>query len=235
MNDVSDVSGVPIIQVRQLTKTYRVGDVDVHALRGVDLDVVKGEFIAVVGSSGSGKSTLFNVLGGLTPPSTGSVHIGGKDLSHMTNAERTNLRKNTVGFVFQKYNLLPTLSAEDNIKIVKYIGGHGTDFDAPFEEVLHLLGIADRLKHKPRALSGGQQQRVAIARAIVNRPAILLADEPTGNLDSQNSQAVLELLKGLNERLQQTVLMITHDEEAAAYAHRKVHMRDGQLIDAVVV
>jgi putative ABC transport system ATP-binding protein len=235
MNDVSDVSGVPIIQVRQLTKTYRVGDVDVHALRGVDLDVVKGEFIAVVGSSGSGKSTLFNVLGGLTPPSTGSVHIGGKDLSHMTNAERTNLRKNTVGFVFQKYNLLPTLSAEDNIKIVKYIGGHGTDFDAPFEEVLHLLGIADRLKHKPRALSGGQQQRVAIARAIVNRPAILLADEPTGNLDSQNSQAVLELLKGLNERLQQTVLMITHDEEAAAYAHRKVHMRDGRLIDAVVV
>jgi putative ABC transport system ATP-binding protein len=235
MNDVSDVSGVPIIQVRQLTKTYRVGDVDVHALRGVDLDVVKGEFIAVAGSSGSGKSTLFNVLGGLTPPSTGSVHIGGKDLSHMTNAERTNLRKNTVGFVFQKYNLLPTLSAEDNIKIVKYIGGHGTDFDAPFEEVLHLLGIADRLKHKPRALSGGQQQRVAIARAIVNRPAILLADEPTGNLDSQNSQAVLELLKGLNERLQQTVLMITHDEEAAAYAHRKVHMRDGQLIDAVVV
>jgi putative ABC transport system ATP-binding protein len=229
------MSDMPIIQVRQLTKSYRVGDVDVHALRGVDLDVVKGEFIAVVGSSGSGKSTLFNVLGGLTPPSTGNVHIGGKNLSHMTNAERTNLRKNTVGFVFQKYNLLPTLSAEDNIKIVKYIGGHGTEFDAPFQEVLHLLGITDRLKHKPRALSGGQQQRVAIARAIVNRPAILLADEPTGNLDSQNSQAVLKLLKSLNERLQQTILMITHDEEAASYAHRKVHMRDGQLIDAVMV
>ncbi|HEY9137068.1 MAG TPA: ATP-binding cassette domain-containing protein, partial [Terriglobus sp.] len=160
----------PIIQVRQLTKTYRVGDVDVHALRGVDLDVAKGEFIAVVGSSGSGKSTLFNILGGLTPPSSGSVHIGGKDLSHMTNAERTNLRKDTVGFVFQKYNLLPTLSAEDNIKIVKYIGGHSTEFDSPFQEVLQLLGIAERLKHKPRALSGGQQQRVAIARAIVNRP-----------------------------------------------------------------
>jgi putative ABC transport system ATP-binding protein len=226
------MSDMPIIKVRQLTKTYRVGDVDVHALRGVDLDVSKGEFIAIVGASGSGKSTLFNVLGGLTPPSTGSVHIGGKDLSHMTNAERTNLRKNTVGFVFQKYNLLPTLSAEDNIKIVKYIGGHGTDFDAPFQEVLHLLGISDRLKHKPRALSGGQQQRVAIARSIVNHPAILLADEPTGNLDSQNSQAVLNLLKSLNERLQQTVLMITHDEEAASYAHRRVHMRDGQLIHA---
>jgi putative ABC transport system ATP-binding protein len=220
----------PIIEVRQLTKTYRVGEIDVHALRGVDLEVQKGEFIAVVGSSGSGKSTLFNVLGGLTPPSTGSVHIGGKDLSHMTNAERTNLRKDTVGFVFQKYNLLPTLSAEDNIKIVKYIGGHGTDFDAPFNEVLRLLGIAERLKHKPRALSGGQQQRVAIARAIVNGPAILLADEPTGNLDSQNSAAVLNLLKDLNERLGQTILMITHDEEAASYAHRRVHMRDGQLL-----
>ncbi|ADV83496.1 ABC transporter ATP-binding protein [Terriglobus saanensis] len=220
----------PIIEVRQLTKTYRVGEVDVHALRGVDLEVQKGEFIAVVGTSGSGKSTLFNVLGGLTPPSTGSVHIGGKDLSHMTNAERTNLRKDTVGFVFQKYNLLPTLSAEDNIKIVKYIGGHGTDFDAPFNEVLRLLGIAERLKHKPRALSGGQQQRVAIARAIVNGPAILLADEPTGNLDSQNSAAVLNLLKDLNERLGQTILMITHDEEAASYAHRRVHMRDGQLL-----
>ena len=224
------MSETPIIQVRQLTKTYRVGDVDVHALRGVDLVVASGEFIAVVGSSGSGKSTLFNILGGLTPPSTGSVHIGGKDLSHMTSAERTKLRKETVGFVFQKYNLLPTLSAEDNIKIVKYIAGHGTDFDAPFQDVLQLLGIAERLKHKPRALSGGQQQRVAIARAIVNHPAILLADEPTGNLDSQNSTAVLKLLKDLNGRLGQTVLMITHDEEAASYAHRKVHMRDGQLI-----
>jgi putative ABC transport system ATP-binding protein len=227
------MSEIPIIQIRQLTKTYRVGDVDVHALRGVDLDVAKGEFIAIIGSSGSGKSTLFNVLGGLTPPSTGSVSIGGKDLSRMTNAERTNLRKNTVGFVFQKYNLLPTLSAEDNIKIVEYIGGHGTKFDSPFQDVLHLLGIADRLKHKPRALSGGQQQRVAIARAIVNHPAILLADEPTGNLDSQNSKAVLSLLKSLNERLNQTILMITHDEEAASYAHRKVHMRDGQLIHAL--
>ncbi|MGO4214036.1 ABC transporter ATP-binding protein [Terriglobus sp. YAF25] len=141
------MSKMPIIQVRQLTKTYRVGDVDVHALRGMDLDVAKGEFIAVVGSSGSGKSTLFNILGGLTPPSTGSIHIGGKDLSHMTNAERTNMRKNTVGFVFQKYNLLPTLSAEDNIKIVKYIGGNGTDLDSSFQDVLHLLGIAERLKH----------------------------------------------------------------------------------------
>lgn len=220
----------PIISVRKLTKTYRAGEVDVHALSGIDLDVAKGEFIAIVGSSGSGKSTLFNILGGLTPPTSGSVHINGRDLSHMSNNERTNLRKDTVGFVFQKYNLLPTLSAEDNIRIVKYIGGRDTEFDAPFREILDLLGITDRLKHKPRALSGGQQQRVAIARAVVNSPAILLADEPTGNLDSQNSVAVLDLLKSLNGRLGQTILMITHDEEAAAYSHRRVHMRDGRIV-----
>jgi putative ABC transport system ATP-binding protein len=219
-----------IISVQKLTKTYRVGDVDVHALQGVDLEVTRGEFIAVVGSSGSGKSTLFNVLGGLTPPTSGSVHINGKDLAGMTNAQRTDLRKDTVGFVFQKYNLLPTLSAEDNIRIVRYVAGRDTAFDVPFQDILGLLGITDRLKHKPRALSGGQQQRVAIARAIVNGPAILLADEPTGNLDSKNSVAVLKLLKDLNKRLGQTILMITHDEGAAAYADRQVHMLDGSIV-----
>ena len=229
------MSDTPIIHARNLTKTFQVGDVDVHALRGVDLDVQKGEFLAVVGASGSGKSTLFNVLGGLTTPSSGVVTIAGKDLARMSNAERTTLRKETVGFVFQKYNLLPTLSAEDNIKIVRYIAGHDIQFDEPLREVLEILGIAQRLKHKPRALSGGQQQRVAIARAIANRPAILLADEPTGNLDSQNSLAVLKLLKSLNERLQQTILMITHNEEAASYAHRRVQMRDGELLDSIPV
>ncbi len=220
----------PIIQVSQLAKTYRVGEVDVHALRGVNLEVTPGEFISIVGASGSGKSTLFNVLGGLTAPTSGSIHIKGTNLSHMTDAERTNLRRHTVGFVFQKYNLLPTLSAADNIRIVQYIGGFDTAFDSSFTEVLRLLGIADRLQHKPRALSGGQQQRVAIARDIVNRPAILLADEPTGNLDSQNSSAVLKLMKDLNEHLGQTILMITHDEEAASYSSRRVHMRDGQFL-----
>ena len=224
------MSKAPMIRVQQLTKTYRVGDIDVHALRGVNLEVAKGEFIAIVGSSGSGKSTLFNILGGLTPPTAGSIHIDGNDLANMTNAERINLRKKTVGFVFQKYNLLPTLSAEDNIRLVKYIGEGDTELDSSFKEVLTLLGIDGRLKHKPRALSGGQQQRVAIARSIVNRPAILLADEPTGNLDSQNSMAVLRLMKDLNQRLGQTILMITHDQEAAAYADRKVHMRDGQIV-----
>ena len=220
----------PIIQVRGLTKVYHAGDVDVHALRGIDLDIARGEFVAIVGASGSGKSTLFHILGGLTPPTAGTVTIAGKDLAGMTNAERTDLRKATVGFVFQKYNLLPTLTAEDNIKIVEYIGGRSTTFTPEFQEVLRLLGIVDRMQHKPRALSGGQQQRVAIARAMVNKPAILLADEPTGNLDIQNSAAVLGLMKDLNQRTGQTILMITHDPEAAAYASRSVHIRDGKIV-----
>jgi putative ABC transport system ATP-binding protein len=219
-----------IIGVRGLTKTYHVGDIAVHALRGVDLEVQKGEFVAIIGASGSGKSTLFHILGGLTPMSSGTVQIDGRDLAGMTNAERTNLRKTTVGFVFQKYNLLPTLTAEDNIRIVQYIGGRHTAFDPAFQEILQLLGISDRMKHKPRALSGGQQQRVAIARGVVNSPAILLADEPTGNLDSENSAAVLKLMKDLNRRLGQTILMITHDADAASYADRIVKMRDGRIV-----
>jgi len=222
--------GEPMIRVRGLTKVYLVGEVEVNALRGVDLDVARGEFVAIVGASGSGKSTLFHILGGLTPPTSGTVLIDGKDLGGMSNQQRTNLRKTTVGFVFQKYNLLPTLSAEDNIRIVEYIGGRPTAFTPEFTEVLRLLGIQDRLKHKPRALSGGQQQRVAIARGIVNKPAILLADEPTGNLDSQNSAAVLGVIKDLNQRTGQTILMITHDPEAAAYASRTVHIRDGRIV-----
>ena len=220
----------PIIETNGLTKTYQVGDVPVRALRGVDLEVRKSEFVAIVGASGSGKSTLFHVLGGLTPPTSGTVRINGRDLASMTDAERTDLRKATVGFVFQKYNLLPTLTAEDNIRIVQYIAGRDTEFDPAFLEVLRLLGIEDRLKHKPRALSGGQQQRVAIARGIVNSPSILLADEPTGNLDSENSAAVLSLMKDLNRRLGQTILMITHDSDAASYADRIVRMRDGCIV-----
>ena len=224
------MSETPIIQVRDLYKTYRAGDVDVHALQGANLEVQRGEFVAIVGPSGSGKSTLFNILGALTPPTSGTVLIDGKDLARLSNAERSTMRKFLVGFVFQKYNLLPTLTAEDNIRIVQYIGKQSTEFTPEFREVLNILGIADRLKHKPRALSGGQQQRVAIARAIVNHPAILLADEPTGNLDSQNSAAVLGLLTDLNRRLGQTILMITHDPEAASSASRQVHMRDGRVL-----
>ena len=220
-----------MIEIHDLAKTYHVGDVDVHALRGVNVSVARGEFVAIVGPSGSGKSTLFHILGGLTPPTSGSVHIDGRDLLAMTEAHRTELRKTTVGFVFQKYNLLPTLSAADNIAIARDIAGKTGEPDPRFTEALKLLGIEGRLHHKPRALSGGEQQRVAIARAIVNNPAILLADEPTGNLDSENSRLVLGLLRDLNTRTGQTILMITHDQEAAAYANRIVRMRDGRIAD----
>jgi len=220
-----------MIEIRDLQKTYRVGEIDVHALRGVNLSVERGEFLAIVGPSGSGKSTLFHILGGLTPPTSGSIHIDGRDLLGMTEAERTNLRKTGVGFVFQKYNLLPTLTASDNIEIARDIAHQKGPLDPQFEEILGLLGLRGRLHHKPRALSGGEQQRVAIARAIVNHPALLLADEPTGNLDTANSEAVLGLLRDLNKRLGQTILMITHNPEAAAYADRIVKMRDGRVVE----
>jgi putative ABC transport system ATP-binding protein len=220
-----------IIGIRDLKKIYRVGNVDVPALRGVDMEVKAGEFLSIVGPSGSGKSTLFHIIGGLTPPTSGQVQVGGKDLATMSDADRTELRRRTVGFVFQKFNLLPNLTARDNIAVARYISGCGPKPDPDFEAVLKLLGIAERLDHKPSALSGGEQQRVAIARAIVKRPAILLADEPTGNLDTENSTAVLGILRDLNERLGQTILMITHNPEAAAYGHSTVHMRDGRIVD----
>ena len=220
-----------IIETHDLRKVYQLGKVRVEALRGVDLAVEAGEFLAVVGPSGSGKSTLFHIIGGLTPPTSGQVRVAGQDLAALTDGGRTRLRKRTMGFVFQKFNLLPNLTARDNIAVARYIGGGDSKPDAQFEEVLGLLGIADRLDHRPSELSGGEQQRVAIARAIVNRSAILLADEPTGNLDTANSKAVLDILRDLNERLGQTILMITHNPEAAAYGHQTVHMRDGRIVE----
>jgi putative ABC transport system ATP-binding protein len=222
-----------IIQIRDLRKVYRLGKVDVPALRGVDLSVPPGEFLAIVGPSGSGKSTLFHIIGGLTPPTSGTVRVAGQELPGMTGAGRTNLRKRTVAFVFQKFNLLPNLTARDNIAVARYLAGMDSKPGPEFEEILRLLGIASRLDHKPSALSGGEQQRVAIARALVRNPAILLADEPTGNLDTENSKAVLEILRDLNERLGQTILMITHNPEAAAYGHRTVHMRDGRIVEGM--
>ncbi|MBM3795343.1 MAG: ABC transporter ATP-binding protein [Acidobacteria bacterium] len=219
----------PIIQVRDLRKVYQSGDVPVEALRGVSLDVRRGEFLAVVGPSGSGKSTLFHVLSGLTPATAGSVTIDGIGIAQLDEAGRTALRKDKVGIVFQKYNLLPTLTAEENIAIARHISGKDIAWGPAFQEVLKALGIENRLHHKPRAMSGGEQQRVAIARAIVNNPAILLADEPTGNLDTQNSEIVLSLLRELNQKTGQTILMITHNPEAAAYANRTIRMRDGLI------
>ncbi len=221
----------PIIRVRGLQKTYKTGDVPVQALRGVDLQVAHGEFLAVIGPSGSGKSTLFHILGGLAPPTDGEVWIDGHELRQMKESERTELRQKKIGFVFQKYNLLPTLTARDNIAIARSLAGI-TEEPAGFEMILQQLGIQNRLNHRPRALSGGEQQRVAIARALVNRPAILLADEPTGNLDTANSEAVLDILRKLNKSTGQTILMITHNPEAAAFADRTVAMRDGRLQEA---
>ena len=205
--------------------------IEAPALRGVDLEAQAGEFVAILGPSGSGKSTLFHIIGGLTPPTDGHVKVAGTDLAAMTDAQRTAMRRTQVGFVFQRFNLLPTLSAAENIAIAKDIAGnHNQDKD--FEDVLKILGIANRLHHKPYALSGGEQQRVAIARAIVNRPRILLADEPTGNLDSQNSETVLNTLKELNQRFGQTILMITHNPEAASFCtDRMVHMHDGRIVE----
>jgi putative ABC transport system ATP-binding protein len=208
-----------------------VGDVDVPALRGVNLAVARGEFLAIVGPSGSGKSTLFHILGGLTAPTAGTVIVDGADLGRLTDAQRTRLRREKVGFVFQRYNLLPTLSAIGNIELARYFGARGGALDERFTGTLEQLGIRHRLHHKPRAMSGGEQQRVAIARALVNTPAILLADEPTGNLDTENSGTVLRILRDVNQQLGQTILMITHNPEAAEYAHRKVHMRDGRVAD----
>ena len=223
-------SSTPIIQVRGLRKVYHVGEVDVNALRGVDLTVARGEFLAIVGPSGSGKSTLFHILGGLAAPTEGEVIIDGQNIRDLSDSQRTELRQRKVGFVFQKYNLLPTLSARDNIEIARYLAHNTAPQDGHFAEVLNLLGITQRLDHKPRALSGGEQQRVAIARAMVNAPAILLADEPTGNLDTENSNAVLNLLREVNHRIGQTILMITHNPEAASFADRIVSMRDGRIL-----
>jgi putative ABC transport system ATP-binding protein len=229
--DGASANAEEIIRVRGLSKIYHVGDVEVPALRGVDLDVKRGEFLAIIGPSGSGKSTLFHILGGLAPPTAGEVLIEGLDLRKLTESERTEMRQKKVGFVFQKYNLLPTLTAKDNIAIAQALSG---TYSPPpnFDEILQLLGIKQRLNHKPRALSGGEQQRVAIARALVNQPAILLADEPTGNLDTANSNAVLEILRDLNKGQHQTILMITHNPEAAAFADRMVAMRDGRVVAA---
>lgn len=223
-------NGTPIIEIRDLKKVYRVGEVDVQALRSATLTVNRGEFVSIIGPSGSGKSTLFYILGGLLKPTSGTVMLNGKNVAAVSDAERTRLRRDTVGFVFQKYNLLPTLDAADNIAIAQHIAGKKVGLDDEFRTLLDVLGVSKRMHHRPSALSGGEQQRIAIARALVNRPALLLADEPTGNLDTENSKIVLDLLRDLNRRLKQTILMITHNPEAAAYGDRIVEMRDGRIL-----
>jgi putative ABC transport system ATP-binding protein len=221
-----------IIEVVDARKSYHVGKVDVPALRGVSFTVERGEFVSILGPSGSGKSTLFYLLVGLTRADSGKVIIDGDDFTTRSDAERTRLRKSKIGFVFQKFNLLPTLDAKTNIEIAQNIAGKNGSADPEyFRRIAELLGISGRLMHRPSELSGGEQQRVALARALINKPAIILADEPTGNLDTRNSEAVLNLLCQSNKDLGQTVLMITHNPEAAEFSGRSIHMRDGQIVD----
>ena len=219
-----------MICAEQLGKVYRTGRLEVPALRDATFSVEPGEFVSIVGPSGSGKSTLFYLLGGLTRATTGRVLIGGVDFSALGDAERTKMRRARIGFIFQKFNLLPTLTARSNIEIASEIAGRAQSMDATlFARLTDLLNIAGRLDHRPSELSGGEQQRVAIARALITQPAIVLADEPTGNLDTENSDAVLEMLRRSNREFKQTVLMITHNPEAAAIGDRIIHMRDGEI------
>lgn len=219
------------IEADNLRKTYHVGKIEVQALRGVSFTVEKGEFVSIVGPSGSGKSTLFYLLGGLTRADSGRIVIDRVDFARLSDAERTSIRKRKIGFVFQKFNLLPTLNALSNILIAQDIAGRNGQNDAAYlEKITNMLGLTQRLHHRPSELSGGEQQRVALARALINQPSIVLADEPTGNLDSQNSKIVLSMLRQSNRELQQTVMMITHNPEAAGYGDRVIHMRDGQVV-----
>lgn len=221
----------PIILADKLTKVYASGRIQVPAVRDVSFAVEPGEFVAIVGPSGSGKSTLFYLLGGLTRATEGRVVIDGVDFATLNDAERTRLRKHRIGFVFQKFNLLPTLSAMGNIEIAYTVSGRKEPMDCAYlDHLSDILSIRGRLQHRPSELSGGEQQRVAIARALVTRPAIVLADEPTGNLDTKNSDAVLNMLQRSNHELGQTTLMITHNPEAAAIASRILYMRDGEIV-----
>lgn len=220
----------PILKTENLWKIYRQGKVEVPALRGVSMEVFPGEFVSIMGPSGCGKSTMLHVIGGLAQATRGRVFLDGNDLTTMSDSARTLLRRHKVGFVFQRFNLLPTLDARHNIELAQHIHGNGFD-PHRFQVVADLLGLSGRLKHKPSELSGGEQQRVALARAIVSEPKIVLADEPTGNLDTKSSDAVLNLLRQLNRDLGQTIVMITHNPDAAAYGHRVLHMRDGEVVD----
>ena len=223
----------PILQTIDLKMVYHVGKVDVQALRGVDLEIGEGEYVAIMGPSGCGKSTLLHIICGMLKPTSGRVINGGEDLTAMNDAQRTDLRRRKIGFVFQRFNLFPTLTAEGNLKLAERIYTSGNRNGGNPErrrDVLRLLKLEDKINHKPLELSGGEQQRVAIARAIINRPAILLADEPTGNLDSENSQIVLDMIRDLNLEFGQTIVMITHNPEAAQRADRIIEMRDGHIV-----
>jgi len=224
-----------ILETHDLKMVYKVGHVEVHALRGVDLRVQRGEFASIIGPSGSGKSTLLHLLGGLASPTTGRIMVDGVEVSASSDAERTRVRREKIGFVFQRFNLLPTLSVRGNLEIVPQVQRNGQLPESRLLAPLEMVGLPHKIDMKPLDLSAGEQQRVAIARALVMNPAILLADEPTGNLDSENSGHVLALFRDLNQRLGQTIVMITHNPEAAGMTDRIIEMRDGHVVRQVAV
>ena len=228
-HDLPTTAAPPAVAARAVTRTYGTGDAAVHALRGVTLDVERARFTAIVGPSGSGKSTLMHLLAGLDRPSTGTVHIGEHDVTAMSDAKLTELRRAHVGFVFQQFNLLPVLTAEENVALPLTIAGRKADREQ-VGALLERVGLGDRRRHKPAELSGGQQQRVAVARALVTRPTVLLADEPTGNLDSRAGADVLALLREAVELDGQTVVVVTHDDTVAAHADRVVTIVDGRVV-----
>ena len=220
-----------ILEARQIHKQYQLGQHTISALAGVDCAVEKGDFVAIMGPSGSGKSTLLHLLGGLDTPSQGEITLAGSSLSQLDEHQITLARRHNVGFVFQFFNLIPTLTAEENIQLPLIIDGKDPrQFAERLERILDLVGLADRRDHKPDQLSGGQQQRVALARALITEPAIVLADEPTGNLDSRSGTAIMELLQQSCRELNQTVIVVSHDPKAAAYADRVIFLRDGVIV-----
>jgi len=218
-----------ILETRDLQKAYGSGDTEVHALDGVDLTVEKGEFVAVVGTSGSGKSTLLHMLGGLDRPTGGTVTVDGRDIFSLKDEELTIFRRRKIGFVFQNYNLVPVLNVYENIVLPIQLDGGQVD-KASVDRIIETLGLENKIQNLPNNLSGGQQQRVAIARALTAKPAIILADEPTGNLDSKTSQDVMGLLKVTSQKFVQTIVMITHNEEIAQMADRVIRIEDGRIV-----
>jgi putative ABC transport system ATP-binding protein len=222
-----------LLETSDLRKTYTVGKVEVEALRGVNLRIREGELVAIMGPSGCGKSTLMHVLGAMTRASSGKVFIDGHEIAGMNDSELTGIRRDKIGFVFQKFNLLPTLTARGNIDIARYIHENGkasNGHNQHLADILRLLMIEEKMGRKPSELSGGEQQRVAIARAVANKPAIVLADEPTGSLDSKNSEIVLNMFRELNRRFKQTIILVTHNPELVTFTDRLIEMRDGVVV-----
>jgi putative ABC transport system ATP-binding protein len=225
----------PILEALEVRKTYRVGKTEVHALRGATLQVNPGEFLAIMGPSGCGKSTLLHAMGGLLAPTSGSLRIEGRELQSLSDSERTEIRRRKIGFVFQRFNLFPSLTVDGNLRLQERISlagnGHRKESSKRLE-LLELLGVASKLVHRPYELSGGEQRRVALARALVHSPRILLADEPTGSLDSESSANVLAMIRAIHRELSQTIVLITHDHYVAATAERIAVMKDGVVQEA---